>query len=212
MSLKEDILELRKNNKTYKEISNILDCSSSIVGHHCRNNDLGGNIKLDSIYNGDKKKCPNCEEFKDLEKFNSQNSYCLICHNIKNKNWKEENFEKYNESQKNYEDRNNYERQKLYKKSEKGIIINRKSSNKYRVKRRNCKGSHTYEEWKEKLKENDYSCVCCESQEKITKDHIIPLSKGGTDNIDNLQPLCLSCNAIKNDRLLSIEELKEIVL
>jgi 5-methylcytosine-specific restriction endonuclease McrA len=33
----------------------------------------------------------------------------------------------------------------------------------------------------------------------ITKDHIVPLNKGGTDAIENLQPACYECNFAKCD-------------
>ena len=43
-------------------------------------------------------------------------------------------------------------------------------------------------------------CACCGSTEDITIDHIIPLSKGGDDELNNLRLLCRSCNSRKGDR------------
>lgn len=58
-------------------------------------------------------------------------------------------------------------------------------------------------EWIKKLIELHYKCQICGKTEpdvKITIDHIIPLSKGGTNDINNLQPLCLSCNSRKQNK------------
>lgn len=41
------------------------------------------------------------------------------------------------------------------------------------------------------------SCTYCGSSERITVDHVIPLSRGGLHSIGNLTPACLSCNASK---------------
>jgi hypothetical protein len=41
------------------------------------------------------------------------------------------------------------------------------------------------------------NCVLCASIENLTIDHIVPLSKGGSDNIENLQCLCSHCNRKK---------------
>lgn len=66
--------------------------------------------------------------------------------------------------------------------------------------RRQVLGSHTLDQWEEKLRVHCYQCFACGSTERLTRDHIIPVTKGGTNDIANIQPLCLSCNARKGNR------------
>jgi len=74
-------------------------------------------------------------------------------------------------------------------------------SNRYKAKKRGAIGFYTLKEWEELKKAYKYTCLCCEKKEpeiKLEADHIIPLSKGGTNYIWNIQPLCRSCNASKS--------------
>ncbi|MEG9430730.1 DUF1376 domain-containing protein [Terriglobus sp. ADX1] len=60
------------------------------------------------------------------------------------------------------------------------------------------KARHTPEEWKALLDLCGDRCVKCGSDEyEVVKDHIVPLYQGGSDGIDNLQPLCYACNGGK---------------
>lgn len=58
-------------------------------------------------------------------------------------------------------------------------------------------GTHTKEEWQSLLIFCGHRCVKCGSGESIEKDHITPLYLGGSDSIENLQPLCQHCNVSK---------------
>jgi len=51
--------------------------------------------------------------------------------------------------------------------------------------------------FKKLLHKYKFRCVECGSEEKLTIDHIKPVSKGGTDDLSNLQILCKSCNSRK---------------
>ena len=53
----------------------------------------------------------------------------------------------------------------------------------------------------ERIYERDgYRCLVCSTTESLTIDHIIPISKGGSDDDDNLQTLCSRCNSAKGAR------------
>ena len=72
----------------------------------------------------------------------------------------------------------------------------------YTVKRINRKrgngGSHTYEQWVAKCALHMGCCYYCGLERKLTRDHKLPLSRGGNDDIGNVIPACQSCNSRKH--------------
>jgi 5-methylcytosine-specific restriction endonuclease McrA len=48
--------------------------------------------------------------------------------------------------------------------------------------------------------EYENRCVCCGKKGKLGPDHVIPLSRGGSNFINNIQPMLLSCNLRKGNR------------
>jgi 5-methylcytosine-specific restriction endonuclease McrA len=88
-----------------------------------------------------------------------------------------------------------------WKKTPQGKLSNRTKTRRYRARLSGAVGSHTEEEWQALLEQHDHKCVVCGTTENITRDHIIPLSKGGSDFIENIQPMCMVDNSRKNDQL-----------
>lgn len=74
-----------------------------------------------------------------------------------------------------------------------------------RARKKKAGGTYTVVQW-EALKEHyEYSCLCCGRKEpeiKLTVDHVVPLTKGGENTINNIQPLCFSCNAMKRTKII----------
>lgn len=44
-------------------------------------------------------------------------------------------------------------------------------------------------------------CVNCGATERLSLDHVIPWSHGGSDHVGNLQTMCVSCNSSKSNRV-----------
>ena len=67
-------------------------------------------------------------------------------------------------------------------------------------------GSFTSREWETLKVQYGFRCPSCGKKEpdiKLTVDHIIPLSRGGVNEIVNIQPLCGKCNCEKGTKSLS---------
>lgn len=68
----------------------------------------------------------------------------------------------------------------------------------YRARLKANGGSHTAAEWRLLCERCNWCCACCGRRRPLTKDHVIPVIQGGSDDISNLQPLCGSCNRAKH--------------
>lgn len=80
----------------------------------------------------------------------------------------------------------------------------RAQDRKYRVLKAGAGGSHTEEEWKA-LVAHYGGCIHPDKDKcngMITEDHIIPISEGGSDDIDNIQPLCQHHNFSKHTKTI----------
>jgi hypothetical protein len=93
-----------------------------------------------------------------------------------------------------------------------GILFNkdyyRKKCLERVARKHNAEGSHSLGDWNTLKAQYNWTCPCCYEQEpsiKLTEDHIIPLSKGGSDNIENIQPLCQVCNSKKNTKTIKYQ-------
>lgn len=68
-----------------------------------------------------------------------------------------------------------------------------------------AKGNHSIFQWLELKKKYNHMCLCCklfEPKVKLTQDHIVPITLGGSDYIENIQPLCMRCNSIKKCNII----------
>lgn len=100
---------------------------------------------------------------------------------------------------KHAEERNAYQRE--YSKANRDKLT--LYTNSRRARKLEAEGSHTEEQWQELKSFYNFKCLRCGKQEpeiKLTRDHVIPLTQGGSDSIDNVQPLCARCNSKKNNK------------
>lgn len=124
--------------------------------------------------------------------------------NTKARERRQQNLEHYREIGRNSyerhaEERRNYSLEYYKRFPEKSVAAtNRRRALKYASKR-----THTEAEWQALKASYGFKCLRCGKQEpeiKLTRDHVVPLTQGGSDSIDNVQPLCARCNSKKNNK------------
>jgi 5-methylcytosine-specific restriction endonuclease McrA len=72
------------------------------------------------------------------------------------------------------------------------------NSRKRRAARHASPGSFTAEEFRALCESYGNKCLACGDTEAVLEaDHIVPLTRDGTDDIGNIQPLCGTCNRKK---------------
>lgn len=121
--------------------------------------------------------------------------------NTQSKVWAKTNPERTKQIQKDYRERN--------------IDEIRFKSKLAKYKRRNAEGSFTKQEWSSLVEYTLGICIGCEElvgEENLTVDHIIPISRGGTNYISNLQPLCMKCNFEKGTNIVNLLENPNVAL
>lgn len=70
-------------------------------------------------------------------------------------------------------------------------------------RRRQAEGRCTPDEWLALCSHYGNRCLACNRDDlPLTVDHIVPISKGGTNWPDNLQPLCWPCNQRKHVKII----------
>lgn len=82
----------------------------------------------------------------------------------------------------------------------KGRPIMRANNSKRRALKKGSQGSYTAHEWKQLCEQHGNTCARCGCSGPLTVDHIVPLTKGGSNFLSNLQPLCRPCNSSKGNR------------
>ena len=116
----------------------------------------------------------------------NKHGQCAACLREYNRRWQREN------------------KDKVAAKARRWVIENPEKNaakfHRYRTRKTQAGGSYTVGEWRALCKHQDGRCLACGKKKKLTADHVVPVSRGGSSDIDNIQGLCKSCNASKGDK------------
>jgi 5-methylcytosine-specific restriction endonuclease McrA len=127
-------------------------------------------------------------------------------HREKRKEYYAANREKYREQNRAYQEthRDRLREQKdTYRRNNLEAYAVREANR--RARKAKAGGSFTLQEWHDLCAYFSFTCLRCGRQApdiELTVDHVVPLSQGGRNSIENLQPLCRACNTSKHARTI----------
>lgn len=117
------------------------------------------------------------------------------------KRWRESNAQRWNELQAKSRERHPHTNRTRVKRWQKSNPEKVREHRALRTERESkAGGKHTQAEWLSLLDEHNGLCARCGTQSDVGKDHIIPVVRGGTSDICNIQPLCRACNSHKGTK------------
>lgn len=101
------------------------------------------------------------------------------------------------------------ERQRKYRKTEKGAYHHREDARKRNALIRHSRhmssaDAMTRQEWERILLLAKGRCFWCGKKRLLTQDHVIPLSKGGFHVASNVVAACSYCNCHKNAKVITL--------
>jgi 5-methylcytosine-specific restriction endonuclease McrA len=169
------------------------------------------------------KKCTKCKAWKaksefgkDVSRKDGLSNKCRQCNSEGGKKYRGENLDKAREGDRKYREANAdklREYQRKYREANADKVREyfrayhvenpdkvRAVRHARRARKAGNGGSFTDKEWQDLCQRYDNRCLCCGEKKKLTADHVIPLVKGGTSYIDNIQCLCQSCNSSKGTK------------
>lgn len=76
-----------------------------------------------------------------------------------------------------------------------------------RARLRGAEGRVSEAEFRALCERFENRCLACGAGDvPLTRDHVVPLSKGGRHHISNIQPLCGKCNSEKGTAIIDYRE------
>lgn len=172
--------------------------------------------------------CTRCQEIKPLADFylskqtGKPSASCKLCTSRAAREWSKNNPERSRQFVREYR-KNNLERDKARQREnyyicrearlQYGKEWRQANSEKIRqtarisqahslARKHGAEGTFTFDQWQAICDYYGNKCLACGEQKPLTIDHIVPISKGGRNDITNIQPLCAYCNNSKQQKII----------